>query len=749
MNATLEPLRKRFAEDPDDLGAFDYLEEHLFMEADWRGLAELYARRQEAPSLSDRPQARAQLALRLGQLYEERLSASDAAIGSYTEAARLDPTLRRALQSLRRIYSERQSWAAVLQIGEQELSLTTPGEERAAMLREMGDLWRDALKDAEQAEHWYERARTEVAAEPAAASPEARSPRIPLPALPTREPEVRPDTAPPRGLRSPPCPPDVPAAPESGRAATTPEAAVPDTRPATTTPEVPDEDPEPLLQRAWNAAARGDRINAERALEQALEENPSDVEALDMWLTLLEGSDQLERQAALLSQRAELADTDESRGVMWVRLGEIEERRNRPDEARQAYEKGLACRPGFQGGVAGLRRLYRAAEAWLPLAEMLEATLVVTEAPAALDLRCELAALYERELRQPELAIEQYQIALELDRDDPRANQGLARLAPPDAPEEEAAPLTMPELDDDPIDDPEPRADERGARIVGVLERKLAAREEAGDETSTEAVHLRLRIAELRANSLGNPMGALEVLEPLRGDPEAMLEAAPVLAGLYEQLGRLEPLMDLAEEAARMAQPAEQRVFWYRRAAEAARALGEAERAIECFRRLLDECPSDRGARFALCDLYRSRGEARPLAQLLRGAIAHADEAHEFELHLELASLMVESLADVEGSVIHLRRCLEIDPEREDLLEWALAASSARGGAHAQLDLIEHVTEKAESARARAALLARRGTLLCDSLDWKKEATQSWRAALALDPDQPVALARLGDAVPA
>jgi hypothetical protein len=159
---------------------------------------------------------------------------------------------------------------------------------------------------------------------------------------------------------------------------------------------------------------------------------------------------------------------------------------------------------------------------------------------------------------------------------------------------------------------------------------------------------------------------------------------------------------------------------------------------------LLADLPHDPGARAALVDLYRSRGEAEPLVALLREELPRADRDHELELQLELASL-AEALADPAGAIPHLRRCLELEPARADLLERALSACAPRGPL-AQLDLVEHACDRAESDSARAALLARRGALLADTLQWNEEAAESWRAALALDPDQSLARARLSAA---
>ena len=156
--------------------------------------------------------------------------------------------------------------------------------------------------------------------------------------------------------------------------------------------------------------------------------------------------------------------------------------------------------------------------------------------------------------------------------------------------------------------------------------------------------------------------------------------------------------------------------------------------------------PGDHGARAALGDLYRSRGDAGPLVGLLREELPRADRDRELELQRELASLVAEGLGDPIGAIPHLRRCLELEPARAELLERALSACALQGGPLAQLDLVEHVCDRADGDAARAALLARRGALLADALQWNEEAAESWRAALALDPDQSLARARLAGA---
>ncbi len=533
----------RFAASADDRVSFEFLEEHLFMQADWAGLADLYRQRSAAPSLADNARQRAELTMRLAQICEERLADPNAAIRAYTEAVQLEPRLRRALRQLRRIYEARGSWEAVLQLGEQEAALAESAEERARAYVVMADVWQRHLGDAEQAEQLYARARSEGWADPRAGA---------LPAL-----------------------------------APTPASALPAPAP-----------PPPVAAKSAAPAN-------------------------------LFGDDEFE---------------------------------------------------------------------FYP------------------DLECDLEL--EEEADDVPIAAE-----------------------PVRADDESQITLTMPDLEEPPS-----AAEQRSSRVLGVLERKLAERESRGAGLDAESLHLRLRIAELRAGVQADPVAAIAVLEPALASPSALVEVAPTLSGLYEQLGRSEPLIDLAERAASASEPREQRVFWLRRAAEAARAAGAPERAIECYRRLLGDVPRDHGARAALGDLYRSRGDAGPLVGLLREELPRADRDRELELQRELASLVAEALGDPIGAIPHLRRCLELEPARAELLERALSACALQGGPLAQLDLVEHVCDRADGDTARAALLARRGALLADALQWNEEAAASWRAALALDPNQPLARTRLAGA---
>jgi len=684
VDASIRQQLERFQANPDATAAFEVLEEHFFMTQAWRELAALYRRRAQAPSLAGQPLARAQLLLRLGQVLEERSGDVDAAIDAYHECVRLDPQLRSALCQLRAIYTARCSWEMVLQVAELEAAAPMPGEERARLFSEMGDIWQREMGDVGQAQACYERARVEAA-------------------------HAGPD-----------------------------EAAAPD--------GASDQE---LVQQAWLASARGEAPAAIQALRRALERDPADVAALDMMATVLDGLERYAELADILERRAALATDPETRSAVLARLGAlIEEQLGDLGGARSAYERALGADPANVSARVALVRIYRVTEAWNRLRALLE-SLVSHGAPEEqAGTLGDLGALLEIQFDDAEAACAAYEKALVLDPNDERAQQGLTRLRETQSGDESITNVsTLLGLFDAGADgEARPRggsAENRAVRVEGVLERKLAGLEARGEGLTPDAVSLRLRIAELRSNKLDDLAGAIAVLEPALASDPALMSVAERLAALYERVGRFADLARLARRAAELVTDVARRVDWYRRAAETARSVGDVVLAVECYEQLLAEQPRESDAKEALIELHRDRGDVESLANALLLEVARATGEREVELHLELAGLLEKALAAPARALLHLRRALELAPERAEALDHALRIADGVGGTFLRLDLLEHLADTAAQDTDRARWLALRGDLLVDALGWREEGRQSWEASLALDPEQAHARQRL------
>jgi tetratricopeptide (TPR) repeat protein len=708
MTDQMASHRARFEADPEAVASFEWLEETHFLAEDWELLADCYRHRLSAPSLESQPGARAQLNFRLGQLLEERLEDSTGAILAYRESVSLDPTQRIVWERLRGLYAARGSWTAVLQVAELELVQTLGPVERVKLIDEMARVWDEELGDAEQAQVHREQAAalrgdaTVAATEPSAATEEAApEPESPADAEPAQEPEPEPAQE----------------------------------------PEPEDED-EPLVQQAWLAAARGDTTSAVAALREAMERDPSDIEAIDMLLTVLEGAERHAEMAELLERRAAVAAEKEVRAAVLARLGVVRETQlGDATGAASAHERALAADANHVGSRAALMRLYRSAERWLELRTLLESSIEAAPADARPELLCALAALLCEQFDEKPAAMEAYEQALALDDGHATAREALDALR--EALETESL---EPEAGAD-EDEAERSANEnRSVRVVGVLERKLARIQDEGRDFERPAIKLRLRIAELRSTTLGDTEGAIEMLAPCVHDPESILDVAQRLGFLYERAGRHPELIALARRAAELSTDPEERAGWYRRAAETARSTGDSETAVSFYHCLLGERPNDRNAEAALLELHRARGEAAPLVTLLRSELARVSSREELPLQLELADLLEDALANPAGALPHWRRALALDTSQVEALERALRCAGSDGGAVRQLDLLEYLTLNATDENSRARLLARRGDVMVDSFGWLEEGAESWRRSLEIEPNQPGVRSRLEQA---
>jgi tetratricopeptide (TPR) repeat protein len=494
---------------------------------------------------------------------------------------------------------------------------------------------------------------------------------------------------------------------------------------------------------ACGDAARAGEIELERA--GLLEQSEQSAEARALYERLADGggpaSDEAERRLRQLLERlgafealvarleARLdAEPAAERVETLVRMAALRRDRLRdPGGAIECLERATALAPGRAGLWQGLARLYENAGRVDALARALEGELGAgPDADRERHLRSRAAELYRGPLGQPEAAIAHARRVLELDPADLAASEFLI---------EELA-----------------RA-ERHEELAAVLEARLA-RASGEAERSPSAVEgetaLRLRIASLRAGPLGDPEGAIAVLEPAAAaEREGLAAVAEPLADLYQRARRSAALMDLCQRAADVASGPLERAQWSLRRADALRAEGRLAEAAEGYRRVLADRPEDRAARTALRDLYRRLGEQEPLARLLEADLAVTAGDEELPLRLELAALLEGPLERPAEALGQLRRVLQIDPDHAEATDRALALAARLGDPEPHLALLDGALGRLRSRPQRARRLRERAELLAGRLGRPAEAATSFRLALEEDPDDPDARRGLRSALEA
>jgi tetratricopeptide (TPR) repeat protein len=444
---------------------------------------------------------------------QERAGGLDAALAAYGELARLHPARREPLQGLRRLYSERGIWDAVLQVAELEIGLLALPDERARLLTQMARIWERELGDTDQAQQLLARARHErSAAPPVASEPTQKS--------------------------------DAPAA-------------------------------KTLVQRAWLASARGDAHGAVAALHDALARDPADVEALDMLLTVLEGAERYGEMSELLERRAGLAADDATRSVVLARLGALREAQQGDlAGARLAYERALEADPGNRAARSALQRIYRRGGAWPALRALLESATQAGTPSDRAAAHSALGALLEQQLDDPRAAEAAYAEAVRLAPEDTEALEGLRRLraagalpapdASAGAPEARRARAiaNLERMLEDPAGPASPAPESvqfdvvevKRARDPASAARVAALREELQHATPDQELPLQIALADLLAGSQ-SPALALPharraaVLAPRDGHLlEQALTAAHAAGGAFAALDLLDDLLASAPD---------------------------------------------------------------------------------------------------------------------------------------------------------------------------------------------------------
>ena len=160
MDKELETYRHQLETNPDDTEALARLEEALLRAGDFGGLAALHGERWaevlpeaaavEWAALAQRledhgqstgdPVVESDVALVVGQIFEERLGLIDQAMVRYQRAFKLNPQQVAALQAARSIYWQQGNWPLVLQLYSLELQVTAEPANQAELYFQMADI---------------------------------------------------------------------------------------------------------------------------------------------------------------------------------------------------------------------------------------------------------------------------------------------------------------------------------------------------------------------------------------------------------------------------------------------------------------------------------------------------------------------------------------------------------------------------------------------------------------------------------
>jgi tetratricopeptide (TPR) repeat protein len=606
-------LESAFIDDPNDLDLIDRL----------GGVAEA-ANKHEALAKTlvvaideGGPQGEVELALcrRVAELYDVVLGTPEEAARFHQRVVQLDPNDGVAFAALKQLYTKHEDWNDLRALYQRRIEATTDAGAKLDLLLQLCFLFEEILDEPEHAISTYEEA---------------------LELDPTHTPSRR-------ALQR-----------LYGRLKRWPELAE-------------------LLRRDLDEATGQEAIDLAYELgtiyetrlarvpdavdhyELVLESSPTHLRAQEGLERLMENREERQRVASILhpifdSQGAwgelakvlevQLEDLSEpaSRAAHLSRIGELSETKLHDDElAFDAYARAVREDVADGSARSDLGRLAAKLGRHRQRAELLEGGLAaLADDFVKTEVLLELAELWDVSEPEPEHAERIYQQLVRFERDNPeivlKASRALERL--------------------------HGAANDHGA-LAKDFRRQLKFEE---DETRREELFANL--ADLLENTLHDPDSAIELhQERLELDPSDA-DALSSLERLYEQRGRWEPLVEVLERRADLAQDEQARLTLCRRAGEIfEEKLENIENAITAYRDIVSRFGSDEATLAALTRLYRQTERWHELIEVTEiRAVDTEDPEQRVVYRFEAAELMRNRTGEVERALDVYRELLETAP---------------------------------------------------------------------------------------
>ncbi len=741
--------------DPTHAGMLNFFREHLGAKNDKTRLATILSDAQRA--LPDGADKRA-LATEIAKLAESQENAQKA-IEQYKSVLRTDPENREARDALRRLYTQSESWNALVELLRQELERSQQADTRAALLRDIAAIYRDRVKndaalvtvltqlvqidegdaDAirelvrlyEQLGRWrdllaYQQKLAELSKNPVEKANLYRAVarrwidqfsnvQNAVTAYEALLEADGTDTEAQQKLkelylkrRSWP------------QLFALYERQLPSAEGAAKL--------ELLSEMAKLAAERLDKGAAAISLQkQILEIDPKAAGVLDTLEKLAEREKDFGTVAEVLERRVDAAPDDAARLVSLQKLGAVyAERLKDPAAAARTWRRVLALSPGHAKALRvlrdtyvaandwdGLEELYASQSDWEGLVDFLSSAADRAPEPAIkLEISFRAARIFEQKLNAPERATRSYERVLSVAPTDARAASALVPIY---------------------------EKEEKWSRLPALYEVLLSATED-----TAEKVAMLKKLANVTGGPLSDKVAALGYARrayDLLPDDEGLdlLESWSRAASSWGPI--VEAIEGRLKSAADMPQP-EARALRLKLAEVYARELGKLDEAVASYRALVEADPDDAETVSALDALLRASGRRDDLRWLFDLRASRAEGEQRADVLEEWAALEEEAFNDAAQAITLYRRVVDITPRGEAMR--ALARLLIGAGEHqSAADVIAKHRDLSEG-EARARREVELASLYIDKLQSPVAAFEACVRALSAAEHDADAIALLG-----
>jgi golgin subfamily B member 1 len=485
-----------------------------------------------------------------------------------------------------------------------------------------------------------------------------------------------------------------------------------------------------LAEMAKLAAERLDKGAAAIALQkQILELDPQAPGVLDALEKQAEREKDFGTVAEVLERRIDAAVDDPGRLVALQKLGAVyAERLKDPAAAARTWRRVLTLSPGHAKALRVLRESYVAANDWDGLEELYAsqsdweglvdflsgAADKATEPGVKLDISFRAARIFEERLHAPERATRSYERVLSVAPEDARAAAALVPIY---------------------------EKDEKWSRLPPLYEVLLGA-----SEDDLEKIAILRKLAQVTGGPLNDKAAAL-------GYARRAYELAPDAEGLElleswsRGAGSWGPFVEAVEGRLRKSGHGgglaadEKRALRQRLAEVYARELSKLDEAVAAYRELVEADPGDAETVAALDALLRANERKDDLRWLFDLRAAQVEGDARADVLEEWATLEEEVFGDAAQAITLYRRVVDISPRPEAMRSLArlLVAAGHHEAASTVVARHRDLSEGADRARREVEL----ATLYLERLDRPEDAFEACVRALAAAPHDAEAVALL------
>jgi tetratricopeptide (TPR) repeat protein len=490
---------------------------------------------------------------------------------------------------------------------------------------------------------------------------------------------------------------------------------------------------EMLLERSEKAESKADRAHALNqighlyvrelddkeqgvfAFAQALAQDvQNDEYATDLERAAGENMKVWAEALQILSQASTQPDMPaEAKISLFTRLGRwYSEKIARPDLGLPCFQAVLAVDPAHHGALDGITQVYRRAQQWQELGQILLQRADRAGTPGqARDLRAEAADLLETRLNDSGRARDLYEHIFEEDPRHAKASEALARIY-------------------------QRLEDWKGyAKVLAQHAQALSGE---------ERLESLCKIAELYEDHLNDLPEATRRYEAILEEDAANLTALRGLDRIFNRTGRYKELIaNLERQLAVSATPRQKINLLQRIAGIHEEEFLDHAHAAEALEAILKIDPAHEASLTSLVRHYRALDKWEECVALYdRHLRIVTEDARRVEILLAMGRVLIEQVASPERARHAYERVLEIDMNHAGALESLASLRAQTGDAMAALSAVESLAAKAQTPESKADLWIQAARILDEKGD-RDAAIERYKAALDAQPGNPVATSAL------